>query len=160
MIVAMDRLLKLEYAALQIAHYMNTGWATGQRMIQNRKVKKMVQKADRDLTLAIPFNDTLGCCCPMCLSIGVGLKLKKDMHYCPYCGQHLKMVSVNDGSWKNLLADVEKIPDVMDTNLVTTAWDLSVPLDQKKKYINGVYMDRLKAYKNDKAQIEGQLSLF
>lgn len=43
MIVAMGRLLKLEYAALQIAHYMNTGWATGQRriLIQNRKAKKM-----------------------------------------------------------------------------------------------------------------------
>ena len=144
MIVAMGRLLKLEYAALQIAHYMNTGWATGQKriLIQNRKVKKMVQKADRDLLLAIPFNDTLGCGCPLCNSIAIGLKLKKDMHYCPYCGQHLKMVSVNDGSWKKLLEDVKKIPDVEETNIVIAKWANNVPLDKRVR------------------QIEGQLSLF
>lgn len=120
----------------------------------------MVQKADRDLLVAIPFNDTLGCGCPVCNSIAIGLKLKNNMHYCPYCGQHLKMVSVNDGSWKKLLEDVEKIPDVMETNLVIAKYANNVPLDQRKKCIEGVYMDRYKAYKNDKAQIEGQLSLF
>lgn len=120
-----------------------------------------MQKADRDLVLAIPFNDTLGCNCPICNSIAIGLKLKANMHYCPYCGQHLKMVSVNDGSWKKLVEDVEKIPDVKETNIVTTSWNCSMRLDQpKEKFIDGVYMDRLKAYKNDKAQIEGQLSLF
>ena len=120
----------------------------------------MMQKADRDLILAIPFNDSIGCGCPICNSIAIGLKLKKDMHYCPYCGQHLKMVSVNDGSWKKLLEDVEKIPDVMETNIVTTSWNTGLPLNQHEKYIDGVYMDRFKQYNNDKAQIEGQLSLF
>ena len=139
---------------------MNTGWGIDLKKIQIRKAKKM-QKADRDLLLAIPFNDTLGCNCPICNSISIGLKLKANMHYCPYCGQHLKMVSVNDGSWKKLLEDVEKIPDVKETNIVTTSWNCSTPLNKpREKYIDGVYMDRFKAYKNDKAQIEGQLSLF
>lgn len=119
-----------------------------------------MQKADRDLTLAIPFNDTLGCCCPVCNSIAIGLKLKANMHYCPYCGQHLKMINVNNGDWALLLKDVNKIPDVMETNIVITGADLSEgPLVHKRK-IDGVYMDRLKAYKDGHAQIEGQLSLF
>ena len=148
MIVAAARLWKYEPAASRIAHYMNTGWAIGPKLIQ-RKAKKM-QKIERDLTLAIPFNDVLGCGCPLCNSQAIGLKLKKDMRYCPYCGQHLKMVSVDDGSWKQLLEDVRKIPDVEQTNIVVTKWDC----------IAGVYMERLKAYKDSKAQIEGQLSLF
>lgn len=138
---------------------MNTGWGIDLKTIQ-RKAKAM-QKADRDLILAIPFNDTLGCGCPLCNSIAIGLNLKNNMHYCPYCGQHLKMVSVNDGSWKKLLEDVEKIPDVMETNIVTTSINCSRPLNEPaERFISGVYMERLKAYKNDKAQIEGQLSLF
>lgn len=119
-----------------------------------------MQKADRDLTLAIPFNDTLGCCCPICNSVAIGLKLKANMHYCPYCGQHLKMVNVNNGDWALLLKDVNKIPDVMETNIVTTSINTNVPINKMEKHIDGVYMDRLKAYKNDKAQLEGQLSLF
>ena len=70
------------------------------------------------------------------------------------------MVSVNDGSWKKLLEDVKKIPDVEETNIVIAKWANNVPLDKRVRQIEGVYMDRLKAYKNDKAQIEGQLSLF
>lgn len=118
-----------------------------------------MNKADRDLTLAIPFNDVLGCGCPLCNAVAVGLKLKANMHYCPYCGQHLKMVSVNNGDWAALMKDVEKIPDVKETNIVITGTDLSEGMIGKKS-IEGVYMERLKDYKNSHAQIEGQLSMF
>ena len=36
---------------------------------------------ERDLTLAIPFNDTLGCSCPVCNSVAIGLKLKANMRF-------------------------------------------------------------------------------
>lgn len=110
---------------------------------------------ERDLTLAIPFNDTLGCSCPVCNSVAIGLKLKANMRFCPYCGQKLKMVSVDDGSWAKLLADVKKIQDVTETNIVIAKW-----AGHEEKHIEGVYMDRFKAYNDDHAQIEGQLSLF
>lgn len=119
-----------------------------------------MKKVERDLLLAIPFNDSLGCCCPICDSIAIGIKLKKDMHYCPYCGQHLKMIGVQSGDWALLLKDVQKIPDVMKTNIVVTGVDLSEGPLVHKEAIRGVYMDRLKEYKNNTAQIEGQLSLF
>lgn len=119
-----------------------------------------MQKADRDLTLAIPFNDVLGCCCPLCNSVAVGLKLKANMHYCPYCGQHLKMIDVKKGDWAALMKDVEKIPDVKETNIVVVGADLSEGPFVHKTAIEGVYMERFKAYKDNHAQIEGQLSLF
>lgn len=119
-----------------------------------------IKSVEKDLTLAIPFNDVLGCSCPKCLSVAIGLKLKSNMHYCPYCGQHLKMVSVDSGDWALLLKDVNKIPNVMDTDIVMTGLDTNVPLDKTQKYIQGVYMERFKAYNDSHAQIEGQLSLF
>lgn len=118
-----------------------------------------MQKAERDLILAIPFNDVLGCSCPMCNSVAIGLKLKFNMHYCPYCGQHLKMVSVNNGDWAKLEADVKKIHDVMETNIVVCGYGVN-DTSGAKKHIEGVFMDRWKAYKDDHAQIEGQMSMF
>ena len=112
---------------------------------------------ERDIVLAIPF-DNVGCSCPICLAVGIGTKLKEKMRYCPYCGQHLKLYGQND--WKQLLKDVKKIPEVEDTNIVTTQLDLSHGLTESRKVINGVFMQRLKDYKNKNAQIEGQLSLF
>lgn len=119
-----------------------------------------IKSVERDLTLAIPFNDVLGCCCPKCNSVAVGLKLKANMHYCPYCGQHLKMVNVNNGDWAALIKDVNKIPNVMDTEIVIKGVDLSEGPLVHKWAIEGVYMERFKAYNNEHAQIEGQLSLF
>lgn len=115
-------------------------------------------EAERDLTLAIPFDDTLGCCCPKCLSVGIGIQLKKQMRFCPYCGQRLKLIS-SERDWKELLKDCSKIPDITDTNIVTCG--VSFPGDgTMEKSISGVYLQRLKDYNNKHAQIEGQLSMF
>ena len=114
--------------------------------------------AERDLTLAIPFDDTLGCCCPKCLSVGIGTQLKDKMRFCPYCGQRLKLIS-SQRDWQELLKDCRKVPDIEKTNIVTTG--VSFPGDgSMERPISGVYLQRLKDYNNKYAQIEGQLSMF
>ena len=116
--------------------------------------------ADREQILAIPFNETCGYTCPQCLSVGIGAKWGQGTYYCPKCGQHIKLVNVKNGDWAEMVKDAEKIPQVMETNIVTTAIDLSQGLTNCKRYINGVFLGRMKDYKNKNAQIEGQLSLF
>lgn len=115
--------------------------------------------AQLELTLAIPFDETLGYTCPCCLSVGIGKKWGQGTNYCPKCGQHIKLMKV-EKDWAELKKDVMKIPDVMQTNIVTTAWDFSKGLDKDAKYINGVYLERFRDYKNKNAQIEGQMSIF
>ena len=113
--------------------------------------------AERDMKLAIPFNETLGFCCPICKGVGIGKhwELRK---YCPDCGQRLKMVNVNNGDWEQLMRDVKRIPDIMESNMVTTELRF-LNGGQSVRDISGVYLDRLKAYNDKNAQIEGQLEL-
>ena len=115
-------------------------------------------EAERDMTLAIPFDKDLGVSCPKCLAIGIGTQLKEQMHYCPYCGQKVKLVATGR-DWNELVRDCMKIPDVMDSKIVTTGVTISGS-GKPDRYIDGVYLQRLKDYKNKNAQIEGQLSLF
>lgn len=115
---------------------------------------------ERDITLSIPFNKVLGYTCPKCLSVGIGAKWAQGTNYCPKCGQKIKLINVDNGDWALMLKDVEKIPHVTDTNIVTTCLDMSTGLSHAKKQINGVYVERMKAYNDKNAQIEGQMSLF
>lgn len=111
--------------------------------------------AERDMILAIPFDEVLGFCCPICKGVGVG-KHWAQRKYCPDCGQRLKFMPQKD--WLQLVADAKKIPNVIDTDIVTTELLISNGFAGKKD-INGVYLDRLKAYGDKNAQIEGQISL-
>ena len=112
--------------------------------------------AERDMILAIPFNEELGFCCPICKGVGIG-KHWAQRKYCPDCGQRLKFMVNKD--WKQLVADVKKIPDVMESDIVLT--DIYF-IDSAESIcdISGVFIDRMKAYGDKNAQIEGQLSLF
>lgn len=115
-----------------------------------------IKTITRDLTLAFPGDpfDPFGCTCPKC-----DRKLTADMFFCPHCGQKIKILNTRNGDWSALLRDVQKIPDVADTDIVITdKADAGSRAGQET--IKGVYLDRLKAYKNEHAQIEGQLSLF
>lgn len=119
-----------------------------------------MQKAERDLVLAIRYSNLSGSSCPICRKNGNYEQLEKNMHFCPYCGQHLKMVNADNGDWDLLIKDVQKIPDVIETNIVIVGFvpphgDIMATLA-----IEGVYMDRFKAYKDSHAQIEGQMSMF
>ena len=117
--------------------------------------------AERDLVLAIPFDETIGYTCPICLSVGIGKKWGEGINFCPKCGQHIKLINTTKGNdWALLLKDVQKIPNVIDSNIVTTSWDLRHGLQYDKKIITGVFMERMKSYNDKNAQIEGQLSLF
>lgn len=113
--------------------------------------------AERDMALAIPFNRVLGYDCPICKGVAVGTKWEQTK-FCPCCGQHLKLINVKSGDWDTLLKDVKKIPDVMDTDIVTTGVSFEGN-GASGRYINGVYLDRFRAYKDKNAQIEGQMSL-
>lgn len=111
-----------------------------------------------ELTLAIPFNDTLGFMCPNCKSVGIGERWKIKAHYCPECGQHIKLMPLKD--WEELLKDVQKIPKVLESKIVTTELDMSEGFNKAKMSINGVYLERFRDYFKDNAQIEGQMSIF
>lgn len=116
-------------------------------------------KQDRESTLAIPFNMILGYNCPNCLSVGIGAKWAAGTNYCPKCGQKIKLVNVNNGEWQMLLSDVQKIPNVEETDIVTTSLDFSEGMDKAKRSINGVYIDRMRTYFKNKEQCAGQMSL-
>lgn len=111
-----------------------------------------------EMTLAIPFDETIGYCCPGCLSVGIGKKWAQGTNYCPKCGQHIRLM--NEKDWKDLLKDVNRIPDVMKTNIVTTQVDFSNGFSHSTRNINGVFLERLRAWKSNDEQIEGQMSIF
>ena len=111
---------------------------------------------ERDMVLAIPFNEVVGFVCPVCKGWGCG-KHWAQRKYCPDCGQRLKFVDA-DKDWPYLLADANKIPNVMDTDIVTTSISFKNN-GQSDRYIDGIYLDRMKAYGDKSAQIEGQLDL-
>ncbi len=112
--------------------------------------------AERDMVLAIPFNETLGYCCPLCRSVHIG-KTCINHRYCPSCGQRIKCMDTK-GDWPKIVADAKKIPNVMETDIVTTEIYF-INSSKGEKDINGIYLDRLKAYGDKSAQIEGQLNI-
>ena len=113
---------------------------------------------ERDLILAIPYNETLGYTCPTCNNVGKG-KRCQGTNYCPNCGQRLKFYNVKNGDWNVLEKDVLKIPHVFDTDIVTY-FTVQTGNGVRRKEINGVYIDRFRAYGDKHAQIEGQMSIF
>lgn len=120
----------------------------------------MAEKKEKEMQLAIPFNAVLGYSCPICKSIGIGAKWAQGTNYCPKCGQRIKLVSVNDGSWETLLKDVAKIPNVINTDIVTTEIDLSQGLNYANRRINGVFLERMRTRLEDSEQVEGQMNIF
>ena len=113
---------------------------------------------ERDLILAIPFNDTLGYTCPICGLVGRGKKAQ-GTNYCSKCGQRLKFINVKNGDWNVLEKDVLKIPKVFDTDIVTY-FKVATGNGTSRKEMSGVFLDRFKAYGDKHAQIEGQMSIF
>lgn len=127
---------------------------------EETKGATMATKKDKETTLAIPFNKVLGYTCPQCLSVGVGAKWADGTNYCPKCGQKIKLVNVDVGEWAMLLKDVQEIPNVEKTNIVTTQPDYTQGLSRPKRTINGVYLERMRKALAESEQIKGQLSLF
>lgn len=113
-----------------------------------------IKSVERDLTLAIPYTAAKGYICPKCLTAG------KKVNYCPKCGQKIKLIDSDGSDWAQLLKDVGKIPGVIETDIVTSQIDFSCGYENRVRYINGVFLERMKAYNDKNAQIEGQLSLF
>lgn len=113
---------------------------------------------ERDLTLAVPFNDVLGYTCPSCENKGKGRRVQ-GVNFCPNCGQKLKFYNVKNGDWNALEKDVLKIPHIFDTDIVTF-FTVATGNGSRRKEINGVYLERFKAYGDKHAQIEGQMSIF
>lgn len=114
---------------------------------------------ERDLILAVPFNDVLGYTCPICGLYGKGKGTAQGTRYCSKCGQRLKFYNVKNGDWNILEKDVLKIPNVFDTDIVTY-FKVATGNGTSRKEISGVYLDRFKAYGDKHAQIEGQMSIF
>lgn len=113
---------------------------------------------ERDMTLAIPFFG-IWRYCPICKAKRTVAELSPGYKFCPICGQHLRLITERV-EWAEIEHDAKKIPEVMETDIVTTEIDLTSGYEYREKIINGVYLDRMKAYKDKNAQIEGQLSLF
>lgn len=117
-----------------------------------------MEKPKREIALAIPFNKVLGYDCPICKSVGIGAAWAEGTNYCPKCGQRIKLVSVENGSWNELVKDACKIPNVRDTDIVTTH-PIAVA-GGFEEIINGVYLNLMRKYFSKSDQVEGQLSMF
>lgn len=115
-------------------------------------------KEEREQVLAIPFNNVLGYCCPICKGVGIGAKWAKGTNYCPCCGQRVKLISVETGDWALLMHDCKKIPNVFNTDVVTT--QLIAVSGGFERDINGVYLERMRKRLAEKDQVHGQMSIF
>lgn len=113
---------------------------------------------ERDMVLAMPAQESA--ICPICSLTGENVRMDRWMRYCPACGQRIKMLSVKTGDWQLLKKDVLKIPDVLETNIVTSQLESDPVTNKPKQVITGIFIQRMKDYNNKHAQIEGQMSFF
>ena len=114
--------------------------------------------AERDTVLAVPFIRNWKFC-PVCKADRRVTELTRGYKFCPVCGQRLRLIT-DKAEWQQIVRDAQKIPDVMDTEIVTTEMDLTGGYEYRVRIINGVFIDRMKAWNDKNAQIEGQMSLF
>lgn len=114
--------------------------------------------AERDYALLVPYVEPLTFC-PVCKMERYPAIIVKKYKYCPMCGQRIKLIC-NKSEWQEIVKDAMKIPDVMETDIVTTEPDLSQGAAHPAKVISGVFLERLRAWNDKNAQIEGQMSLF